>query len=106
MEQDHRRPSLALLNRIVEVLGLPGERALGLAYPEAKPILKSYHESQRASVWRKFIAAKGLLARYEVNPRELEVLANIQLLGKVTAPRDFLFILNSIRQAIEAEAAI
>ena len=34
MEQNHRRPSLALLNRIVEVLELPGEQALGLAYPK------------------------------------------------------------------------
>ena len=103
MEHDQARPSLALLNRIVEVLGLPGEQALALAYPEAKPILKSHHENQKCSVWRKFTAAKGLLARYEIKPRELQVLANIQLLGEVTAPRDFLFILNSIRQAIEGE---
>ena len=57
------------------------------------------------SVWQKFISAKGLWARYGVSPRELKVLANIQSLGKVTSPRDFIFILNSIRQAIEAEAA-
>ena len=61
MEQNHRRPSLALLNRIVEVLELPGEQALGLAYPEARPILKSHRENQRSSVWRKFTGAKGAL---------------------------------------------
>jgi transcriptional regulator with XRE-family HTH domain len=104
MEHDQARPSLALLNMIVEALELPGEQAFGLAYPDARPILKSHRENQRSSVWRKFACAKGLLARYEVNPRELEVLATIQSLGHVTAPRDFLFILNSIRQAIEAEA--
>ena len=68
-------------------------------------ILESHQMNEPLSVWQKFTGAKGLLARYDVKPRELKVLANIQSLGKITAPRDFLFILNSIRQAIEAEAA-
>jgi hypothetical protein len=105
IEHDHGRPSLALLNRIVEVLGLPGKQAFSLAYPEAMAILESHRMHEGLSVWQKFISAKGLWARYGVSPRELKVLANIQSLGKVTSPRDFIFILNSIRQAIEAEAA-
>jgi transcriptional regulator with XRE-family HTH domain len=105
IEHDHGRPSLALLNRIVEVLGLPRKQAFSLAYPEAMAILESHRMHEGLSVWQKFTGAKGLLARYDVTPHELKVLASIQLLGKVTAPSDFLFILNSIRQAIEAEAA-
>ena len=38
-----------------------------------------------------------------VKPRELKVLSQVNLLGKITAPRHFLFILNAIRQAVEAE---
>jgi transcriptional regulator with XRE-family HTH domain len=105
LENDCRRPSLALLNQIVEILALPREQSFSLVYPETIAILKSYRMHERSSVWHRFTSAKRLLARYEVKPRELKVLASVQSLGTVAAPRDFLFILNSIRQAIEAEAA-
>ena len=38
-----------------------------------------------------------------MSPRELKVLSQVNLLGKIAAPRHFLFILNSIRQAVEEE---
>jgi hypothetical protein len=46
---------------------------------------------------------EGLLARHQIKPRELEVLSQVNLLGKVTAPGQFVFILNAIRQAVEEE---
>ncbi len=42
----------------------------------------------------------GLSQRNNVTPKELRVLSHISLLG-VLKPRDYLFILNSIRQAIK-----
>ena len=54
-------------------------------------------------VWRDFTGNKALLARHSVKARELKVLSQVNLLGKITAPRHFLFILNAIRQAVEAE---
>jgi transcriptional regulator with XRE-family HTH domain len=103
LENDGSRPSLALLKRVIEVLSLPSEQAFSSAYPETMAIVKSQRRHARLSAWHRFTSAKRLLARYEVTPRELKVLASVQSLGSVTAPRDFLFILNSIRQAIEAE---
>ena len=41
------------------------------------------------------------LARNQVTPNELKVLSHITLLGSVFEPRDYLFILNSIRQAVK-----
>jgi hypothetical protein len=43
------------------------------------------------------------LARHQVKPRELKVLSQVNLLGTITAPRQFVFILNAIRQAVEEE---
>ena len=52
---------------------------------------------------REFAKDEELLARHQVKPQELSVLAHVNLLGKVTSPKQFLFILNSIRQAVEEE---
>ena len=45
---------------------------------------------------------KAVLARNQkVTPNELKVLSHITLLGTVFEPRDYLFILNCIRQAVK-----
>jgi hypothetical protein len=74
-----------------------------LAYPEASLLLgerlgrNRKRNVPRDRAWRDFIGDKALLERYNVGPRELEVLAQTNLLGRIIAPRDFLFIPNSIR---------
>jgi hypothetical protein len=44
-----------------------------------------------------------VLARHDVTGQELKTLSQVNLHGKITAPRNFLFILNSIREAAEEE---
>ena len=107
LEKDRRRPSLALLSRIADVLGLAKESLFVLAHPEASSLIGNHREAAPRNnpdqVWRDFTGNKALLARHGVKPRELKVLSQVNLLGKITAPRHFLFILNAIRQAVEAE---
>ncbi|HVN90851.1 MAG TPA: helix-turn-helix domain-containing protein [Candidatus Binataceae bacterium] len=109
LENDRRRPSLMLLSRIADVLGLEKEELFLLAHPEARSLIKSRREEaetatpDRDQVWRDFVRDKALLARHQVKPRELKVLSQVNLLGRVSAPRHFLFILNAIRQAVEEE---
>jgi transcriptional regulator with XRE-family HTH domain len=109
LENDRRRPSLMLLSRIADVLGLEKEELFLLAHPEARSLIRNRREapasrSDRDQVWREFAHDKALLARHQVKPRELKVLSQVNLLGRVTAPRHFLFILNAIRQAVEEES--
>jgi transcriptional regulator with XRE-family HTH domain len=104
LEADRRRPSLGLVGRLAEALQLEQHKLGLLACPEARQFLKV--KARRPSpeqAWRKFASDKALLARYHVEPDELRVLAKTNLLGVITAPRDFLFILNSIRQARDTE---
>ncbi len=108
LEKDRRRPSLGLVSRIADVLGLEKEPLFLLAHPEASTLLTgrrdpSVPSSNSDQVWRDFTGNKAMLARYNVQPRELKVLSQVNLLGKVAAPRQFLFILNAIRQAVEEE---
>ena len=105
LESDRRRPSLGLLSRIGDVLGLPREPLFLLAHPEARSLITSNRapaeRHDRDHVWRVFARDKALLARHQVKRRELKVLSQVNLLGRISAPRHFLFILNAIRQAVE-----
>ena len=109
LEKDRRRPSLGLVSRIADVLGLEKEPLFILAHPEASGLLTDRRETTEApsrnpdQVWRDFTANKAMLARHQVKPNELKVLSQVNLLGKVAAPRHFFFILNAIRQAVEDE---
>lgn len=107
LESNRRRPSLGLVSRIAEVLDLDREMLFLLAHPEARSLITTQRapapRHSREGVWRDFAQDKALLARHQVSPRELKVLSQVNLLGKVAAPRHFLFILNSIRQAVEEE---
>ena len=107
IEVNRRRPSLGLLSRIADVLGLQKEPLFVLAHPEARSLLGTPREAaprqEQDQAWQEFAGNKALLVRHQVKPRELKVLSQVNLLGKVTAPGQFVFILNAIRQAVEEE---
>ncbi len=106
LEHGRRRPSLSLLGRLANVLGLKKEPLFLLAHPEASELIGAQPEPvrrthDRKKAWKSFVADKGLLARHNIRPRELKVLSQVNMLGEVSAPRYFLFILNSIRLGVE-----
>ncbi len=105
LENGRRGPSLALLKRLSEVLGARKEDLFLLAHPEAKDLIASNGRAEKGAqdAWRQFAADRALQARYEVTPAELRVLKQVNSLGRVASPRHFLFILNSIRQAVEED---
>ena len=107
LENGRRLPSLSLLSRIADTLELDKKRLFLLAHPEAQWIVGERRESspakRREDAWRKFAGDRGTLARHKVTERELKVLKTVNMLGRVSSPGQFLFILNSIRQAVEEE---
>jgi len=106
LENGRRRPSLSLLSRISSTLGLDKQQLFLLAHPEARGMISEREPEKRPHPehnWRAFAKDRALLARHRVTPRELKVLSQVNLLGQVTSPRQYLFILNSIRQAVEDE---
>ena len=106
LENGRRRPSLALLSRISSTLGLDKQQLFLLAHPEARGMVAMRVPEARPhpeQTWRTFTKDRALLVRHNVTKRELKVLSQVNLLGRVTSPRQYLFILNSIRQAVEEE---
>src|ERR1700688_5030703 len=81
LEKDRRRPSLALLSRIADAMGLEKEQLFLLAHPEASSLISQGREPaphhDRAQVWRDFTGNKLLMARPNIKPDELKVLSQV-----------------------------
>jgi transcriptional regulator with XRE-family HTH domain len=107
IEGGQRRASLSVLARIASELGLDSTEVFLLSYPEAKCLLKRFHEpgrrKSRHEAFRQFSSNRALLERHRVSRGELKILKQVSLLRRVACARHFLFILNSIRQAAEED---
>jgi len=102
IEGDQRNPSLALLRRLADALGLNRRELLFMIHPEARELTEERAVESKASSpdgWKQFSSNAALLRRHKVTPAELKVLRQVNALGAVSNPRSFLFVLNSIRMA-------
>ena len=107
LEKDQRRPSITVLNRLGEVLGLERSELLMLAYPETREMVNGGHghgNQKRSSAWKEFSENRTLLRKYRLTRDELGTLRRINTMGKVGSSRDFLFVLMAIRQALSKES--
>ena len=100
MESGHRKPSLKLLGRLADTLGLDRQNLLILAHPEAKELVaeaKPEKMQKTSPSWRRFTDNRELLNRYNVTDRELRTLEHLSFLGTVVSAKEFLAILTLIR---------
>ncbi len=108
LEKGRRRPGLALLRRLADILGIKCNQLVFLAYPEIAEVFKQTSSCCSAPrgqhrAWKDFTDNKALLACHKVSPQELKVLSAINTLGEVSGSRQFLFVLKTIRCALEDE---
>ena len=106
IENGHRNPSLALLRRLADALGLNRRELLILSHPDARYLMDEPEtpSRKRENTWHQFSTNRAMLRRHNVTRAELKVLKQVSLLENVSFPRHFLFILNAIRQAGDREA--
>jgi len=100
IESGRRKPSLKLVARLADTLGLDRQNLLILAHPEAKALIAEANQPKRrkgSPSWHRFIENHELLARYHITDRELRVLEDLSLLGTVRSAKEFLAILTLIR---------
>lgn len=106
LESGRRKPSLKLVAKLADALGLDRQELLILAHPEAKELIAeaaSAKSKNTAPSWRRFITNQQLLARYCVTNRELQVLEHLSMLGTVHSAKEFLAILTLIRDIPSAK---
>ena len=102
LESGRRKPSLALLKHLADVLELDRWQLFLLAHPEAKSLMSSHADAvpleDPAKAWQRFVNARTLRARYQITPREIKALKQLSLLGYVLTEREFFAVLTLIRQ--------
>jgi transcriptional regulator with XRE-family HTH domain len=108
LETAQRKPSLRLLKRMASILELDPRALFILCHPEAEFLREENGEPKRkpeieSDPWRRFLSNRALLKRNKVTATELKLLKQVSLLSDVSHPRDFLFILNTIRQATKPD---
>ena len=103
LESGRRKPSLTLLRRISEICRIDPQKLFLLAHPEAKFLIKLVDKAKPKpdELWRSFITNSALLAKERVTPDELKVLEQVSMLNPIASERQFLFVLNAIRLAVE-----
>jgi transcriptional regulator with XRE-family HTH domain len=101
IENGHRKPSISLMNRLAETLGLSAKELLVLAHPEARQMVDGDRPAGRRSdtAWERFASNKALTKGHAISPSELKMLKHVSMLSHIAHPGHFIFILNAIRQA-------
>lgn len=101
LERDMRRPSTAVLAKLARVLDLDREELFFLAHPQMREFIQTPEADSTQSPWEQFRGNKRLHSRLGITPAELRVLEQTSMLGAVRSSRDYLFILQAIRQALQ-----
>jgi transcriptional regulator with XRE-family HTH domain len=100
LETEKRHPSEKIVTRLAEVLGLDPRELFFLANPGTKHLISRDQESNGETAWNAFCREEIFRKIHNITEQEMQALSGVALLGEVRTPRDFLFILNTIRHAL------
>jgi transcriptional regulator with XRE-family HTH domain len=100
LEAGKRHPSSQVIVRVADALGLDARDLFLLANPKVSSLISERQESDVPSAWNVFVKDVKLREIHKITDQEMETLSQVAKMGEVRAPRDFLFILNAIRQAL------
>ena len=98
LEANQRHPSDGTVARLAGALGLNRIELLFLANTEAQPLFQ-HHQAEASSTWKQFKVDERTQRAHGISGQELEMLAQVTLMGDVRGVRDFVYILNTIRGA-------
>ncbi|MGC1678020.1 MAG: helix-turn-helix transcriptional regulator [Candidatus Binataceae bacterium] len=100
LESGKRHPSDKIVTRLAEVLGLDRRDLFFLANPRAQALLNPEPETPASSAWEDFRKNEQLRRIHNISGEEMEMLGRVALMGDVRSPRDFLYILTTVRHAV------
>lgn len=101
LESGKRKPSLALMGRLEEALGVSRQQIFLLAHPEAQAVVNPGVQAPPKdpdAAWHRFATDRPFLTRHGVTRRELRAFKELSLLGYVLSRHQFLAILMMIRE--------
>ena len=71
-----------------------------LANPGTKVLISEQPKSTGLPAWDAFVKDLRLRKIHNITDEEMETLSRVAKMGEARDPRDFIFILNTIRQAL------
>jgi transcriptional regulator with XRE-family HTH domain len=99
LESGKRHPSQKVVSRLAEVLGLEQRELFFLANPGALEMLRADRAGKRPA-WEEFRKDERLRRLHNVTNDEMEMLSRVALMGEIGSPRDFIYILQTVRHAL------
>lgn len=100
LESGKRHPSEEVIARLSEVLGLESRELFLLANPRARDLLSGENSRRKRSAWEEFRRDERTRRAHNISAEEMELLGRVAAMGEARAPRDFIYVLNAIRQAL------
>jgi len=95
-----RHPSERVVTKIADVLGFDVRELFLLANPVAKTLISQPTTASAVSAWNTFCQDQNLRESQNITIEEMQLLSQVAMMGEVRSSRDFLFILNTIRQSL------
>lgn len=100
IESGKRTPSDEILTRLADVLGFDRRELFFMANPNARALFTPKQQAQTRSAWDEFSRDENLHRLHQITEREMHTLSQVALMGEVRSSRDFIYILNTIRQSM------
>jgi transcriptional regulator with XRE-family HTH domain len=100
LEMGKRRPSERLIIKLAGVLGLDSRDLFLLANPKVDTLIFQKPDANESSAWGAFVKDQNLREIHKITDQEMEALSAVAKIGDVLSSRDFVFVLNAIRQAL------
>ncbi|MGA9722547.1 MAG: helix-turn-helix transcriptional regulator [Candidatus Binatus sp.] len=102
LESGKRKPSLTLMARLEDALGVSRQQIFLLTHPEAAAVVNPGDRipprEQTADEWRHFVTDRAFVKRHQITRRELRAFKELSLLGYVLSRHQLLAILTMIRE--------
>jgi transcriptional regulator with XRE-family HTH domain len=100
LESGKRHPSPKVVVKLSAALGLDAGELFLLANPRVGSLISEQQKSDGTPAWNAFVKDVRLRKIHNITDQEMETLSRVAKMGEVRDPRDFIFILNTIRQAL------
>ena len=99
LESGTRHPSDKVVRKLAAALSLDPRELFFLANPATKDLISREQKISEVSPWDGFVKDESLRKLHNITDQEMQTLSRVAMMGEVRSSRDFLFILNTIRQA-------
>ena len=100
LESGKRRPTETTIARLAKALLLDKRELFSLAYPWARSKLAPTSNDHLGSAWEQFKNDSRVRRLYNISNEEMRMLSQVVSLGEVRSPREFIYVLNAVRHAI------